>query len=104
MDKPTPGPWLVETSGSGERYVEVMDAETVAITVCSVNEKPRRETQLANALLIAAAPELLAALERLVRAFRSDAERCPQMSIKVSVETNGQALAETDAILAKVRG
>lgn len=62
MSKHTPGPWWLDddgfiASGNGDTY------ETIADPHCSDLDIDERE---ANARLIAAAPELLEALEELV--------------------------------------
>jgi len=57
---------------------------------------PDEAEQLANARLIAAAPELLAALKRL---------RAASVSIRDDIETEAVAtLAEADAAIAKAEG
>jgi hypothetical protein len=42
------------------------------------------------------------ALQRVVRAFEADAEQVPTMDVLTSWETNGQAIAQARAALAKV--
>jgi hypothetical protein len=67
----TPGPWVVEgeSGNNGEAEVIVSDKRTICWTACSLNEDDdfTSDEDRANALLIAAAPELLAALKRLTR-------------------------------------
>lgn len=55
----------------------------------------------ANAHLIAAAPEIAEALVRLLAALEADANVAPDMPIKMSVETNGDAIRDARAALAK---
>ena len=58
----TPGPWSVETKGS-RHFIDGADELTVAyVDRAGVRE---RQTYEANAQLIAAAPELLAALREI---------------------------------------
>lgn len=62
--KNTPGPWIVKQTSSGNPFVyEGATGKTVA-GVALVKKDCDREESEANARLIAAAPELLAALER----------------------------------------
>lgn len=72
--KHTPGPWVHDTRGQGKPDVRAASGRAVACTwmVCGSAPKSdkgyeaRCEEDRANARLIAAAPELLAALEELV--------------------------------------
>ena len=57
-----------------------------------------------NAALLAAAPELVEALERLLAAFVTDAQISPAMPVFISVETNGEAIRVARAALAKAKG
>lgn len=57
MNKHTPGPWKID-NGGGTTYIE--DATDISICRVSANN------QIANAQLIAAAPDLLEALEKAV--------------------------------------
>lgn len=70
MGKHTPGPWHVN-DGKGCRWIETSKDDVIARIykdACS------RETFDANASLIAAAPDLLDALERVVHAWTSQFE------------------------------
>ncbi len=58
----------------------------------------------ANARLIAAAPELLSALDRLLGAFNVDQKETPDMPVVVSWETNGGAINEARTAIAKATG
>ena len=61
----TPGPWSVETKGS-RHFIDGADKLTVAyVDRAGVRE---RQTYEANAQLIAAAPDLLAALVEMLEA------------------------------------
>jgi hypothetical protein len=67
----TPGPWAVEgeSGNDGEAEVIVSDKRTVCWTACSLNEDGEdfnSNEDRANAGLIAAAPDLLAALKEMV--------------------------------------
>lgn len=48
--------------------------------------------------------QLLAALKRLVKAYETDAMRTPNMSVLVSWETNGQAIAQATKAIDDAEG
>lgn len=61
MSKHTPGPWH---AGRGQQSTIVYDAEGWGVASATVfHGRTEPETSIANASLIAAAPDLLAALE-----------------------------------------
>lgn len=69
MDKHTPGPWNVNTTkvdGAIVRWHIASDKHGSVYPVCEhvIECEPSGAEQLANASLIAAAPELLVALEQ----------------------------------------
>jgi hypothetical protein len=59
--KHTHGPWRVETERA---YIHIMPSENLAI--CELWRRGNPELEMANARLIAAAPDLLEALESIV--------------------------------------
>ena len=61
----TPGPWKTQTHISLDR-LEIRDADGRRIAVCAMDFPMSAKTHDANARLIAAAPELLAALAEAV--------------------------------------
>jgi hypothetical protein len=66
---PTPGPWTLEesTPGDGHHFIRGADGSYVVYPDDGWNSDYRDyATRLANARLIAAAPEMLAALKALV--------------------------------------
>lgn len=68
MSKPTPGPWGVERTAHRSWIGRLRSDGKVEDIVCSTDCDPlliewARERNIANARLIAAAPELLAALQ-----------------------------------------
>lgn len=67
-DKFTPGPWrfYAEPQPNGCPIVGNGKGMMVSMLAHSVNYKDQREEALANAALIAAAPELLQALEAML--------------------------------------
>ncbi len=65
--KPTPGPWCLDSAGQGDVTVtSTHDTDGSDDDVCEVYGADE-DQQLANATLIAAAPDLLAALEDVLR-------------------------------------
>lgn len=61
----TPGPWGVERCEVSERYHIDAGGYPYGTLVCEVEEKPREGDAKANAKLIAAAPDLFAALAQI---------------------------------------
>jgi hypothetical protein len=65
MTEHTPGPWTDEPWGTTARVIEAGNGATLAIVHCYLRtDWPNVAQRDANARLIAAAPELLAALQR----------------------------------------
>ncbi len=65
MSKHTPGPWFCE---NGDNRWTIWDDEGMAC-ICDVHAGIEPDPSEANARLIAAAPDLLAACEALARSF-----------------------------------
>ena len=98
ISKYTPGPWIVSdiypadvyakdsTTGRGRCVSTGVDIR--GGNVCNTAE------DRANAALIAAAPELLAALERVLVCHR----------LKISLDTNAGAVEQARAAIAKAKG
>ena len=73
MGKHTPGQWNVSIGGADEPS-EILSAKIVVASVnCDACDKKQREEDIANAHLISAAPELLAACQSILRACGSSA-------------------------------
>lgn len=95
--KHTPGPWVVEAIGvepavkAGQWYI--------ATTNDGVDGDLTGRKSLANANLIAAAPELLAALKDLLAASTSEDVTCA-----CSGDTCKKAVADARAAIAKAEG
>lgn len=66
--KGTPGPWVASKTGRGIGPVSGLDDQSfgMIIEVAYVEFDPEIEIQVANANLIAAAPELLEALQMIM--------------------------------------
>ncbi len=92
MSKHSPGPWMAEID-------DVMQAASVRDTsnrgVCPVAGMTFDERK-ANAALIAAAPEMLAALRRLFKA-------CGHMPIEATPESAEMMMAGLDAVRAVIK-
>lgn len=73
--KGTPGPWVASKTGRGIGPISGLDDQSfgVIIEVAYVEFDPEIEIQVANANLIAAAPELLEALQNMVEAYQYEA-------------------------------
>jgi hypothetical protein len=65
----TPGPWIYTRNPENTRWI--IDGAPARAIACTAGYEPNNE---ANALLIAAAPELLEALEQLADVFAYDGE------------------------------
>ena len=90
----TPGPWRVQATGHS--FVVEAHTHTEAISV-DANGNPCRwsEYNEANARLIAAAPELLEALQRL-------SAQCERLRLPGQAETDAEKTAR--AVIAKTTG
>ena len=99
MNEHTPGPWHVEHDDQfGRSYVCHPETVCTATTVCEI-ETPRRQ---ADARLIAAAPELLAALDPDMLEAIADEIDCFEHSAR---SASLRVLArEQRAAIAKARG
>ena len=97
MSEHTPGPWEFSYLNDTERPGIEADRFSVVIfgvraeDDCGIHGRTEKE-EIANARLIAAAPELLEALERL-----RDAEKAPRSEWIA-------ALANADSAIAKAKG
>lgn len=92
MSKHTPGPWEVDDTCS--RCV-VPAGGMGRIAMCHGDSVPPDEED-ANAALIAAAPEMLAALRRLFKA-------CGHMPIEATPESAEMMMAGLDAVRAVIK-
>ena len=68
MSQHTPGPWRVEYEIDGPKtFTRIKAGKAVATTAPQCGRPHHRDEMVANAHLIAAAPDLLAAVKILVR-------------------------------------
>lgn len=86
----TPGPWDLEDSGVDEAYVYFLDAGPAWIP-CDVHSGPDNH-DWANARLIAAAPDLLEALEAI------------EARVRVVIGAHAPELKHAREAIAKARG
>lgn len=101
--KHTPGPWFPRKSFDGIRYIGVAEigsniADTAICEFCgSENDK-------ANAQLIAAAPELLEALEEIVTCEENRAKDLRHRKAWELVKFSEQRIKKAKAAIAKAKG
>jgi hypothetical protein len=69
----TPGPWAVENSGD---RVEIVDEETLLLSIAFVRQRGKKGEQEANARLIAAAPESAQGCVDLVSILHATHAKC----------------------------
>jgi len=84
MTMHTPGPWVVHQELHYEAFV-VAGAYPYGSTICRLEDEPREGTREANARLIAAAPDLLGALEQ-IRGFASVMDESNWRDIKLHIQ------------------
>ena len=95
MSKHTPGPWSAKDRDNQIAIpLKSIDCERIGFSVCFVNGHRENEAK-ANARLIAAAPELLEALQRL-------SAQCERMRMLGQSQSNAERNAA--AVLAKATG
>ena len=96
----TPGPWVVRTIDQSLATVETQDGEYIICNAAQLRGddwKTEHAERKANARLIAAAPELLAALQRLVSVIEKQVAS-PHLAERAS------PLAQAKAAIEKATG
>jgi hypothetical protein len=105
--KRTPGPWKVRTFGPRSPGIDIADSDgrfLAAVKHSDGHTRPERGEALANAALIAAAPDLLEAAELFLAHHRiRKAERGESSSVLVT-DTLTDRLAALRAAIAKAKG
>lgn len=97
----TPGPWAVDSNGPGH---EVVLARGGAVAVAAVQGPDDPEENLSNAHLIAAAPDLYAALRKMAL-FVADWRDCLEgVQMTEATFRADSGLTEARAALAKAEG
>ena len=91
----TPGPWRAERTGPWDGWDGWEVIAKDGATVCNGLGYQREPIRAANARLIAAAPELLEALQRL-------SAQCTRLRLPGQAETDAEKTAR--AVIAKVTG
>ena len=96
----TPGPWRVTKRGDGHTYIE--DARYKTAVACMVARSDGPEENTANARLIAAAPQLLEALEATLSAYcqlriRLSSEEISRIDAQAAVDIKHQARQAIEA-------
>lgn len=98
MSVHTPGPWVVWENPSGGAEVEAAGVSIADVKSRGGVPHPTQEHCLANARLIAAAPDMLEALNAL---FGAELERCMSLDGKPD---QTEAVARARAAIAKAEG
>ena len=91
----TPGPWRAEPTGPWDGWDGWEVVAKDGATVCNGLGSQREPIRAANARLIAAAPELLEALQRL-------SAQCTRLRLPGQAETDAEKTAR--AVIAKATG
>ena len=94
----TPGPWVGRTIGQSLATVETQDGEYIICNTAQLrwdDWKTKHAERKANARLMAAAPELLEALQRL-------SAQCERLRLPGQPETDAEKTAR--AVIAKTTG
>ena len=99
--KGTPGPWEVEDNGY---FYDINAVRGTVGNVCSSatwfdNDEHRGPVAMANAQLIAAAPDLLEALQNMIGAFDN-----PIVRRKLPSDFNSEAIQSARAAINKATG
>lgn len=100
IEKPTPGPWHVLEVACGPTWVMGPTPNSVYVARMGHGSLPNRPEELADARLIAAAPELYAVCGRLTS---YGLMHCPDPDPAAKTGLQG-LINEARAILAKVEG
>ena len=95
----TPGPWTIDTDHSPARLIgRRSDGDVLGLVyLTELTTRKRDEQHMANARLIATAPDLLAALKRALFILESPA-------FPVALTNGGGALDAIRAAIAKAEG
>jgi hypothetical protein len=96
MMEHTPGPWEISRGAQNDPF----SIEASACTVAHIKTTPRKWSPEANAHLIAAAPDLLEALEDLISAGAAVHHYLGQATGKIHAD----ALQKARAAIAKAEG
>ena len=93
--KHTPGPWrAVELPHYYGRIQEIVAENLRTVAQCELRPAGKREETAANARLIAAAPELLFALEQATKILCHLDEAIPAIAIEEAINDAREAIAK----------
>lgn len=99
----TPGPWAVEPAGDGEQHPLVVDEQGVTVARCY--QQPFDTWSAAdNAHLLAAAPDLLAALQGCLAALNVAIERSEGDTFGIGHNDAMDAMDAAERGIAKAKG
>ena len=106
--KHTPGPWVIDSDGDGKANAIVTSTHLASLDddICEVygGNMDDDDTRQANARLIAAAPDLLAALRTLANQISPDSDDYPDSSyFRMMQDAEEKALAAIAKAEGKVR-
>ena len=94
MSKHTPGPWVVHPTSIHPAVRSIGTAEAGPRRICTVGSTNGNPTDWHNARLIAAAPELLEALERIANGPWPDWINCPEAQCRFDEQIARAAIAK----------
>lgn len=98
MSKHTPGPWFVNGHEHYTKYVEARIGGGLLQEVAACGPTEKQEQQEANARLIAAAPELLEALQHIEEYWNRDSnEQAMTDALWHIIETAQATIAKATA-------
>jgi hypothetical protein len=92
MSKPTPGPWKVVDFSQSENLIFIAENKSNGMCIADINTNEHEGSFLANARLIAAAPDLLEAMRSVAIADR------------LNISEWNAAMRLVDAAIAKANG
>lgn len=98
--KHTPAPWVVEEDSAGILVTAAKGGMSISVTI--PGRKPDA-TDKANAKLIAAAPDLLAALEECALTLKGFLNQSSAQEIKDSFEREAKALTKSRYAIGRAR-
>ena len=100
----TPGPWWIDGQGIGPKSFADDQSYGITTPVAYIEEYDWPENHVANAHLIAAAPELYEALEKSAEVFRVYQAHHEYKGDEKKAERNKVYAEQMEAVLNKARG
>lgn len=96
----TPGPWRYGPSVSSKWYVFGADNHPVYVENVSATNRPRLQ-RTANAILIAAAPEMLELLRELVKCVKQEVAAAGTDD-HPTINAHGKVVVKAEALLSRI--